>query len=53
LDETSAIKVAEIDAALKKQIESWELADSMVYTTGILKEAMIITGYIRFRNLKM
>jgi len=52
LDEAIAIKSAEIDAAFKKQIEGWGLADSIVYATGILKEAMIITGDIHFRNLK-
>ncbi len=52
LDETIAIKSTETDVAVKKKIEGWGLADSIVYATGMLKEARIITGDAHFKNLK-
>ncbi|MGB9960262.1 MAG: type II toxin-antitoxin system VapC family toxin [Candidatus Bathyarchaeales archaeon] len=52
LDEAVAVKAAEIYAALKQQIEGWGLADSIVYATGIIKDARIITGDVHFRSLE-
>jgi PIN domain nuclease of toxin-antitoxin system len=52
LDETIAIKAAKIDVDMKKKVEGWGLADSIVYATGLMKEAKIVTGDAHFRNLK-
>jgi predicted nucleic acid-binding protein len=52
LDETIAIKAAKIDVDMKKKVEGWGLADSIVYTTGLIREAKIVTGDIHFQNLK-
>jgi len=52
LDETIATKAAKIDVDMKKKVEGWGLADSIVYATGLIKEAKIVTGDAHFRNLK-
>lgn len=52
LDEKTAIKAAKIDAEMKKKNEGWGLADSIVYATGLIKEAKIVTGDTHFRSLE-
>ncbi|MGP3667933.1 MAG: type II toxin-antitoxin system VapC family toxin [Candidatus Bathyarchaeota archaeon] len=52
LDETVAIASAKIDVKMKEKIKGWGLADSIVYTTGIVKNAKIVTGDEHFKNLK-
>ena len=52
LDESVAIKAAKIDVSMKKRVEGWGLADSIVYATGLLKKAEIVTGDIHFQGLK-
>jgi len=52
LDEGMAIKSAEIDVAMKRKIEGWGLADSIVYATGLMKGAEIVTGDAHFKNLE-
>jgi predicted nucleic acid-binding protein len=52
LDEATAIKSAEIDITMKKKIKGWGLADSIVYATGLIKGAEIVTGDAHFKNLK-
>jgi predicted nucleic acid-binding protein len=52
LDEKIAIESAKIDCAMKKKIKGWGLADSIVYATGVMKNAEIVTGDEHFRNLK-
>ena len=52
LDEATAIKSAEIDITMKKKIKGWGLADSIVYATGLIKGAEIVTGDTHFKNLK-
>jgi predicted nucleic acid-binding protein len=52
LDEATAIKSAEIDVTMKKKIKGWGLADSIVYATGLIKGAEIVTGDAHFKNLK-
>jgi len=49
---TIAIKAAKIDVDMKKKVEGWGLADSIVYATGLIREAKIVTGDIHFQNLK-
>jgi predicted nucleic acid-binding protein len=52
IDEATAIKSAEIDITMKKKIKGWGLADSIVYATGLIKGAEIVTGDTHFKNLK-
>ncbi|MBC7113326.1 MAG: type II toxin-antitoxin system VapC family toxin [Candidatus Methanomethyliales bacterium] len=52
LDEAVAIKAAKIDVSMKKRVEGWGLADSIVYATGIMKRAEIVTGDAHFKGLK-
>ncbi|MBC7131305.1 type II toxin-antitoxin system VapC family toxin [Candidatus Bathyarchaeota archaeon] len=52
LDEKIAIESAKIDYVMKKKIKGWGLADSIVYATGLTKNAEIVTGDEHFKNLK-
>ena len=52
LDEPIALESAKIQNRLKKEIESWGLADSIVYATGQIKKAEVITGDEHFKNLE-
>ncbi|MEM2896464.1 MAG: type II toxin-antitoxin system VapC family toxin [Candidatus Bathyarchaeia archaeon] len=52
MDEAIAIKSAEIDVSMKSKIEGWGLVDSIVYATGLIKGAEIVTGDEHFKNLK-
>ncbi|MDI6690829.1 MAG: type II toxin-antitoxin system VapC family toxin [Candidatus Bathyarchaeota archaeon] len=52
LDETVAIESAKMDVTMKKKIKGWGLADSIVYATGSIKKAEIVTGDEHFKNLK-
>ena len=37
---------------MKKEIDGWGLADSIVYATGVIKKADVVTGDEHFKNLK-
>ena len=37
---------------MKKKIKGWGLADSIVYATGLLKKAEVVTGDEHFKELK-
>lgn len=52
LDEKTAIESAKIDCTMKKKINGWGMADSIVYATGLAKNAEIVTGDEHFKNLK-
>ncbi len=52
LDETTAVESAKIQAKMKKEIEGWGLADSIVYATALLKKAEVVTGDEHFKKLK-
>lgn len=52
LDESIAVKAAKIDVEMKRKIKGWGLADSIVYATGLIKKAEVITGDTHFQNLK-
>ncbi|MBS7644419.1 MAG: type II toxin-antitoxin system VapC family toxin [Candidatus Bathyarchaeia archaeon] len=52
IDEAIAIKSAEVDVTMKSRIEGWGMADSIVYATGLIKGAEIVTGDEHFKNLK-
>ena len=52
LDETIAVESARQNVRLKKEIEGWSLADSIVYATAIIKKAEVVTGDDHFKKLK-
>ncbi|NHV99037.1 MAG: type II toxin-antitoxin system VapC family toxin [Thaumarchaeota archaeon] len=37
---------------MKKKAKGWRLADSIVYSTGLVKKARIVTGDEHFKNLE-
>ena len=52
LDEATAVESAKIQTKLKKEIEGWGLADSIVYATSLLKKAEVVTGDKHFKKLE-
>lgn len=52
LDETIAVESAKMDVTMKQKIKGWGLADSIVYATGLMRKAEIVTGDEHFQNLK-
>lgn len=52
LDESIAVESAKVQVRLKKEIDGWGLADSIVYATAIVKKAEVVTGDEHFRKLK-
>jgi len=52
LDEAIAIESARLDVVMKKKVKGWGLADSIVYSTGLVKKARIVTGDEHFKNLE-
>lgn len=52
LDETTAVESAKMDVTMKQKIKGWGLADSIVYVTGLMKKAEIVTEDEHFQNLK-
>ncbi|MEM3434396.1 MAG: hypothetical protein QXP27_09530 [Candidatus Methanomethyliaceae archaeon] len=37
---------------MKRKVEGWGLADSVVYATGLLKKVKVVTGDVHFQELK-
>ncbi|MGD0451395.1 MAG: type II toxin-antitoxin system VapC family toxin [Candidatus Bathyarchaeia archaeon] len=52
LDESIAVESARQNVRLKKEIDGWGLADSIVYATAIIKKAEVVTGDEHFKKLK-
>ncbi|MBO3840045.1 MAG: type II toxin-antitoxin system VapC family toxin [Thermoproteota archaeon] len=52
LDEKIAVEAARIDVMMKKKVKGWGLADSIVYASGLVKKAKIVTGDEHFKNLE-
>ena len=52
LDESVAIEAAKTQTRMKKEIDGWGLADSVVYATGIVKKSEVVTGDGHFKKLK-
>jgi len=52
LDEQIALETARVQVRLKREIDGWGLADSVVYATATIKKAEVVTGDEHFRNLK-
>jgi predicted nucleic acid-binding protein len=51
LEESIAVESARINVRLKKEIDGWGLADSIVYATAIVKKAEVVTGDEHFKKL--
>ncbi len=52
LDEQTARESARVLNRLKKEIDGWGLADSIVYASGTIKKAEVVTGDEHFRKVK-
>jgi len=52
LDELIALEAARTSNKMKKEIEGWGLADSIVYATGVVKKAEVVTGNEHFKKLE-
>jgi len=52
LDELIALEAARTSNKMKKEIEGWGLADSIVYATGVVKKAEVVTGDEHFKELE-
>ena len=52
LDEPVAVEAAKTQVKMKKEIDGWGLADSVVFATGVVKKAEVVTGDEHFRKLK-
>src|SRR4030066_18690 len=52
LDESSAVESAKVQTKMKKEIDGWGLADSIVYATALIKKAEVVTGDDHFKKLK-
>ncbi len=52
LDEIIAVESAKVQNKLKKEIDGWGLADSIVYATATVKKAEVVTGDQHFKKLK-
>jgi predicted nucleic acid-binding protein len=52
LDEQIAVETAKTQHRLKKEIDGWGLADSVVYAIGVIKKADVVTGDEHFKKLK-
>jgi predicted nucleic acid-binding protein len=52
LDEPIAVESAKVQVRMKKEINGWGLADSVVYATALVKKAEVVTGDEHFRELK-
>ena len=52
LDELIAVESAKVQTKMKKEIDGWGLADSIVYATAMVKKAEVVTGDEHFKKLK-
>jgi predicted nucleic acid-binding protein len=52
LDEQTAVEAAKINIKCTKEIDGWGLADSIVYATGLIKKAQVVTGDEHFKKLE-
>ncbi len=52
LDESIAVESAKVQIKMKKEIDGWGLADSIVYATAMVKKAEVVTGDQHFKKLK-
>lgn len=53
LGESIAAESAKVQVRMKKEIDGWGLADSIVYVTAIVKKAEVVTGDEHFKKLNV
>ena len=51
LVEELAVEAAKIDVAMKKKVQGWGLADSIVLSTARNRKGKVVTGDLHFRGL--
>ena len=51
LSEELAVEVAKVDVAMKRKVQGWGLADSIVLSTARNKKGKVVTGDPHFRGL--
>jgi len=51
LDEDLAVEAAKIDVAMKKKVQNWGLADSIVLSTARDRKGKVVTGDPHFKEL--
>jgi predicted nucleic acid-binding protein len=51
LDEDLAVQAAKTDVAMKKKVQNWGLADSIVLSTARDRKGKVVTGDPHFRGL--
>jgi PIN domain nuclease of toxin-antitoxin system len=51
LDEDLAVEAAKTDVAMKKKVQNWGLADSIVLSTARDRKGKVVTGDPHFREL--
>jgi predicted nucleic acid-binding protein len=51
LDENLAVQAAKVDVAMKKKVQNWGLADSIVLSTARDRKGKVVTGDPHFRGL--
>lgn len=51
LDEDLAVEAAKADVTMKKKVQGWGLADSIVLSTARDRHAKVVTGDSHFRGL--
>ena len=51
LEESIAVESAKVLTKMKKEIDGWGLADSVVYATALVKKGEVVTGDEHFRGL--
>jgi len=52
LDEPMARKSGETDFLMKKKVQNWPVADSIVYTTATTANARVVTGDPHFKSVE-
>lgn len=52
MDEIIAVETAKVPIRIKKEIEGWGLANSVVYAVATLKKADVVTSDAHFKKLK-
>jgi len=51
LDEDLAVEAAKTDVAMKKKVQNWGLADSIVLSTARDRKGRVVTGDAHFKEL--
>jgi predicted nucleic acid-binding protein len=52
LDEAIAVESGRLNVRMRKEIDGWGIAGSIVYATATIKKAEVVTGDEHFKKLK-